>query len=335
MGRLADYLRPHLSLPAGSLGAQPIGHGHSNPTFVLDLDGRALPFVLRKQPAGPLPRSAHAIDREFRVMSALATTAIPVPGMIHYCTDPSIVGTPFYVMERVEGRVFEDNRLPGIPAAERRAYFAAMASILADLHGLDVEAIGLTSFGRGGDFLDRQLSTWSRQHAELRLPGCEGLDVLAEWLRAHRPPDARVHTLVHGDFRLGNLMFHPVRPEIVAILDWELSTTGHPMADLGYNLMAWIQRQDEYNGLADTDLAAAGIPSMQEYIGLYCARRGIPQTIDPFFVAFSFFRLAVIFEGVARREQAGTSTAGGTATNRSSADYALLFTRHGLTQSGL
>ena len=210
-----------------------------------------------------------------------------------------------------------------------------MAGILADLHGLDVDAIGLSTYGRGGDFLDRQLSTWSRQHEALRLPGCEGLDQLLDWLRKHRPPDAPAPSLVHGDFRLGNLMFHPNRPEVVALLDWELSTIGHPMADLGYNLMAWMQRQDEYHGLADTDLAAAGIPTMQEYIGMYCARRGLPPGIDPFFVPFSFFRLAVIFEGVARREEAGTATAGGATSNRSSADFARLFTRHGLTQAGL
>lgn len=167
------------------------------------------------------------------------------------------------------------------------------------------------------------------------MPGCEDLDQLLDWLRAHRPPDVATHSLVHGDFRLGNLMFHPTRPEVVAVLDWELSTTGHPLADLGYNLLAWIQRQDEYNGLADTDLAAGGIPSMQEYIGMYCTRRGLAPQIDPFFVAFSFFRLAVIFEGVARREEAGTATAGGVAANRSSAEFALLFTRHGLTQAGL
>jgi aminoglycoside phosphotransferase (APT) family kinase protein len=334
-GRLAGYLAAHIALPAGTLRAEPIGHGHSNPTFGLALDGHVLPYVIRKQPAGPLPKSAHAIDREFRVMSALAGTAIPVPAMIHYCADSAVVGTPFYVMERVAGRVFEDNRLPGIPASERRAYFAAMAGILANLHGLDVEAIGLATYGRGGNFLDRQLSTWSRQHEALRLPGCEGLDQLLDWLRQHRPADVAAPSLVHGDFRLGNLMFHPHRPEVVALLDWELSTIGHPMADLGYNLIAWIQRQDEYNGLADTDLAAAGIPSMQEYIGMYCARRGLPPAIDPFFIAFSFFRLAVIFEGVARREAAGTATAGGAPANRSSSGFARLFTRHGLTQAGL
>jgi aminoglycoside phosphotransferase (APT) family kinase protein len=333
--RLADYLRPQLSLQEGRLGLQPIGHGRSNPTFVLTLDDRALPFVLRKQPAGPIPKSAHAIDREYRVMSALAATAIPVPRMIHYCADTSIIGTPFYVMERVEGRVFEDNRLPDIAPAERRLYFAAMAKTLADLHSLDVEASGLSTFGRGGDFLERQMSTWSRQHEALRLPGCEGLDVLGDWLRSHRPPDVPTPSLVHGDFRLGNLMFHPVRPEVVAVLDWELSTTGHPMADLGYNLMTWIQRADEYQGLADTDLAMAGIPSLQEYVGMYCTHRGLPPHIDPFFVAFSFFRLAVIFEGVTRREQAGTATTGGAAAGHSSAEFALIFTRHGLTQAGL
>lgn len=331
--RLADYLAGHIDLPGAGLDLDAIGHGHSNPTFALRSGTQPLPYVLRKQPPGDLPKSAHAIDREYRIMKALAGTAVPVPDMLHFCEDRAVIGTPFYVMERVAGRVFEDNALPLVPREKRAACFEAMADTLADLHALDCDALGLGDFGRGGDFFERQIGTWGRQHAAFGLPECADLDRLIEWLDAHRPPADAATTIVHGDYRLGNLMFHPTEPRIVAVLDWELATTGHPLADLGYNLMTWVQRHDEYNGLGDLDLAALGIPAMADYAARYCRRRGLPTGVDPFFIAFSFFRLAVIFEGVARREAAGTGT--GTTANHSPEDFARIFMRHGLAIAGI
>lgn len=330
---LQSCLREHLSLPDSPLDAVRVGQGYSNPTFLLRADGKALPYILRKRPDGPLPRSAHAIDREYRVMKALAATPVPVPEMLFYCEDPSVIGTPFYIMERVEGRVFADNAVPNVSAEDRSAIYAAMADALVKLHGIDITAAGLDDYGRDGDFFERQLATWSRQHDALRLPDSDDLDRLIAWLQRRRPASQEQASLIHGDYKLGNLMFHPQRPEVVAVLDWELSTLGDPMADLGYNLLPWIQRQDELDGLADLDLAVAGIPAMTDYAARYLSQRGLPQTVDPFFIAFACFRVAVIFEGVVRREAAGAQPAN--ATHLSSEDCVRIFTRHGLEIAGI
>jgi len=328
---LASYLGAHLPLDGNDLSLQPIGNGYSNPTFSLCAGGTDLPYILRKQPPGQLPKSAHAIDREYRIMSALAGTDVPVPAMLHYCERTDVIGTPFYIMERVAGRVFTHSALPEMPLADRAAMYGAMADTLAALHSLDIDALGMRDFGKSTDFFERQISTWSRQHDALRLPGTEGLDKLAVWLAENRPAGPAEITFVHGDYKLANLMFHPDRPEVVAVLDWELSTLGHPMADLGFNLMAWVQTSDEFFGLADVDVAALGIPTMEQHAARYLQKRGLPAGVDPFFIAFSAFRLAVIFEGVVRREQQGTGTKAG----ESSADYVHIFMRHGLTFAGL
>ena len=330
-GHLADHLAGHLPIGRGDLELAPIGNGYSNPTFMLKSGGADLPYILRKQPPGQLPKSAHAIDREFRIMSALADTAVPVPAMLHYCVDAEIIGTPFYIMERVAGRVFTQSNLPEVPHSERAAMYGAMADTLATLHSLDIDALGLRDFGKSTDFFERQISTWSRQHEALRLPATEGLDRLADWLAQNRPTGSAEITIVHGDYKLANLMFHPERPEVVALLDWELSSLGHPMADVGFNLMAWVQKSDEFFGLADVDVAAIGIPTMEDHAARYLQKRGLPGGVDPFYIAFAAFRLAVIFEGVVRREEKGTGTQAG----HSSAEYVHTFMRHGLAFSGL
>jgi aminoglycoside phosphotransferase (APT) family kinase protein len=330
---VASYLGRYLSLPAQALDVVRVGHGYSNPTFALRSNDRDLPYILRTQPLGPLPKSAHAIDREFRVMGALASTELPVPKMIHYCEDVSIIGTPFYIMERVFGRIFTDNALPGVSREDRTAMYKAMADTLVALHSINIDTAGLRDFGKAGDYFARQLLTWSRQHDALRLPGSEEVDRLVGWLQERRPAARDETVIIHGDYKLSNLMFHLTQPKVIAVLDWELSTLGDPMADLCYNLLTWLQRPDELNGLGGLDLRADGIPDMREYAAWYLTKRGLPLDVDPFFIAFACFKVAVIFEGVVRREAQGVGT--GTTAAHSSAYYANAFARHGLDIAGL
>jgi aminoglycoside phosphotransferase (APT) family kinase protein len=299
--QLSNYLRQHLD--CGSPGTEPaltpISGGFSNPTYFLKFSDSA-DYVLRKKPAGPLLPSAHAIDREFRVMQALADTGVPVPKMLHYCEDDRIVGTPFYIMERVQGRVLHDNTLPDFSAAERGQYYAAMNETLARLHSVDFNAVGLGDFGKTGGFIERQIRRWSSQYEKSKSSDVAEIEQLGRWLAEHLPNEDET-TIVHGDFRLGNLMFHPQKPEVVAVLDWELSTLGHPMSDLGYNLMVWKMRSDEFHGIADQDFSQCGIPAFEDYIAAYYRHRGLGGEFNPFYLAFSFFRLAVIFDGVINR----------------------------------
>jgi len=325
-GRLADHLET--ALPGtGPVTLEPISGGFSNPSFFMDFGGER--YVLRKQPPGELLPSAHAIDREFRVLSALQGTAVPVPAALHYCADAGVIGTPFYVMERLDGRVFHDNALPGLPPRQRAAMFEAMNATLAALHQLDLDALGLRDFGRTGGFFARQIARWTRQYEAAKTRDIDEIPELAGWLAAHLPEDDET-TLVHGDYRLGNLIFHPSRPEILGVLDWELSTLGHPLSDLGYNLMPWTMRPSEQAGLAGLDLAQLGIPAMRAYAARYFAHRGLPDGYHPFYTAFAFFRLAVIFEGIVSRAAQGISVPG-------AADVAHLgrvWARHGLTLAG-
>lgn len=297
---LTKYLKQFLD--CGDSGCQPeltqIAGGFSNPTYFLKYSSDA-DYVIRKKPEGKLLPSAHAIDREFRVMQALADTGVPVPKMLHYCEDESIVGTPFYVMERVEGRVFHKNALPEIPVEHRSAYFSAMNKALADLHNVDYAAVGLESFGKTGGFIKRQIRLWSSQYAKSNSDIAEIVE-LGRWLEENIPNEDET-TIVHGDFRLGNLMFDPSEPKVAAVLDWELSTLGHPISDLGYNLMVWKMRSDEFHGIADLDFAEQGLPLFEDYIDEYYRNRGLPNQFNPFYLAFSFFRLAVIFDGIIER----------------------------------
>lgn len=298
---LTQYLRRHLD--CGAEGCQPVvsqvAGGFSNPTYFLKYSDQA-DYVLRKKPSGNLLPSAHAIDREYRVMQALQNSSVPVPRMLHYCEDDSLIGTPFYVMERVEGRVLHDNALPEFSPTERAAYYAAMNETLAKLHSVDFEAEGLSGFGKVGGFIERQIRRWSSQYEKSRTTEIAEITRLGRWL-ADNIPERNETTIVHGDYRLGNLMFHPDRPEVVAVLDWELSTLGDPLSDLGYNLMIWKMRADEFHGIADQDFSQCGIPLMEDYITDYFHHRGQPNDFNPFYLAFSFFRLAVIFDGILQR----------------------------------
>ncbi|MFG1477115.1 phosphotransferase family protein [Xanthobacter sp. V4C-4] len=317
---LDAYLKAHVAGLTGVPRLTAIAGGQSNPTFFVDYDGRAL--VVRKQPPGELLPSAHAIDREFRIIRALAGTDVPVPPALAYCAERTVIGTPFYVMEKVDGRVFHDCTLPGVPPQERAAMYAAMAKTLAALHNVDVAAVGLSDFGKPGNYYARQIGRWTRQWELSRTRDDANIDHLVAWLPAHVPADDTT-SLVHGDYRIGNLMFHPTRSEVVAVLDWELSTLGHPLADLAHCAMAWVSRPDEYGGIAGLDLDALGIPGREAFVAAYGAVARHGQALTDFHMAFALFRWAVIFEGIAARAKAGNASAAGAAeTGRLAAAFA-------------
>jgi aminoglycoside phosphotransferase (APT) family kinase protein len=302
--RLAGFLTDRFG-PAEAFRLERIGGGQSNPSFFLDWSPYR--FVLRKQPAGPILKGAHAIDREYRVLEALAPTPVPVPRPVLYHDDPALLGTPFYLMERVEGRVFTDTALADLPAAERRPVWMALAETLAALHALRPEAIGLGDFGRPGSYFDRQLARWDRQYRASPSGPVAEIEALFDWLMAHRPPEDGRVSLCHGDFRLGNVMFQPEAPRVAAVLDWELSTLGHPLADLGFCCMAWNTAPEEYGGLLGTDLAAMGLPTEGEFVAAYMAKARDPAALLPFHKAFALYRFAVIFVGIADRARAGSA----------------------------
>lgn len=304
--RLDAFLRTQLPLLTGPMRLQAIGGGQSNPTFFVDFDNRRM--VLRKKPEGEVLPSAHAVDREYRVMSALAASGLPVPPTVLYHADPTVVGTPFYLMDRVEGRVFADNALPGMEPAERRAIYLAMAETMARLHQVDWRAAGLADFGKEGQFFQRQLRRWTQQWALSKTRENPAIDELIGWLGAHMPDDDTT-TIAHGDFKLNNLMFHPTEPRVVAVLDWELSTLGHPLADVAFNTVPWRTLPTEFGGIRGLDLAALGIPTEQDYLAHYYRAARRSEQAEPFHWAFAFMRWAVIFEGIAARAQRGNAVA--------------------------
>ncbi len=289
----------------GRMSLRRIGGGQSNPTFFVDFDeGPSL--VLRKQPPGPLLPSAHAVDREARIIRALAPTDVPVPEVLACCGERAVIGTPFYVMRKLEGRVLAHTSLPEIEPAGRHAYFLAMAETLARLHAVDWQAAGLGDYGKPGNFFERQVARWTRQWQASKGQDNPDIEHLIDWLPRHIPKGDAT-TIAHGDFRMGNLMFHPSEPRVVGVLDWELSTLGHPLADLSYCCLAWHMRPHEFDGMRGMDLAAEGIPAQEEFVAHYQRCGGHAEPLQPFHLAFSMFRFAVILEGVAARARAGNA----------------------------
>jgi aminoglycoside phosphotransferase (APT) family kinase protein len=303
---LERYLAAHVAGDWRDLALRQYVGGQSNPTFFVK--GRGSEAVLRKQPAGRLLPSAHAIDREFRIMQALDGTGVPVPRMLHYCTDASVIGTPFYVMEHVQGRVHKDALLEGVARETCTAIYDAMNDTLARLHTVDYATRGLSDYGRPGNYFARQIDRWSRQYRESETQTIAAMDELMRRLPGMVPQDDRA-SIAHGDYRIENLICHPSEPRVLAVLDWELSTLGHPLADLAYNCFVYRLPRDAFGGLRDVDLAAHGIPSEADYAARYIERTGIrPAAPWGFYVAFSLFRLAAILQGVLRRALDGNAS---------------------------
>ena len=267
--------------------------------------------MLRRKPPGELLPSAHAVDREYRVLSALADTEVPVAKTFVLCEDDAVIGSMFYLMEHLDGRVFWDPKLPEIDSnAERGAMYDEMNRVLASLHKLDPKALGLADFGKPGNYFERQVNRWTKQYRASETERSEDMEALIAWLPENMPPDDGQVSLVHGDYRLDNLMFHATEPKIIGVLDWELSTLGHPLADLSYQLMAWqLPDSAGIRGLAGVDRAALGLPSDEDYVARYCERTG-RDGIDNwnFYLAFCFFRLAAILQGVKKRALIGTAS---------------------------
>ncbi len=292
---------------SGPLQVEQFKGGQSNPTFRLAAGDRH--YVMRRKPAGKLLPSAHAVDREYRVITALAASAVPVPRTFGLCTDESVIGSAFYVMDFVDGRVLWDGALPGMDHAERAAIYWEMNRVIAALHQVDYAARGLGDYGKPGNYFARQIGRWTRQYQASATETIEAMDRLIEWLPANIPPGDET-TIVHGDFRLDNLVFHPSEPRVLAVLDWELSTLGHPLADFSYHCMSWHVPPGAFRGLVGHDLAALGIPGEPEYVAKYCERVG-RGPIDPahwnFYLAYNMFRAAGIAQGIMGRIKEGTA----------------------------
>ena len=307
---LERYLASNVAGFAGPMTVEQFKGGQSNPTYrITDANGRR--YVLRRKPPGELLPSAHAVDREYRVMTALGSAGFPVPRTYLRCDDTSIVGTAFFVMDCVDGRIFWDQSLPGMTRDERAAIYDEMNRVIALLHSIDFNAIGLSDYGRPGNYFSRQIKRWSDQYRASETDPIPAMDNLIGWLPANVPAgDDSVDSaaIVHGDYRLDNMIFHPTKPEVLAVLDWELSTLGHPLADFSYHCMSWHIPPGSFRGIGGLDLAALGIPSEQEYIARYCERTGRTGIANwNFYLAFSLFRIAAILQGIAKRALIGTA----------------------------
>lgn len=304
--RLAAWMTAHVPGFAGPMSVTRFAGGQSNPTYRLTTPGRS--YVLRRKPPGPLLKGAHAVEREARVMAALGGTGFPVPHVHALCLDEDVIGSWFFVMDMVEGRIFWDASLPDIPRGERADLLDAMGGTMAALHRIDPAAIGLGDYGRPAQYVQRQVARWSKQYLEDEAAGRnDAMDRLVEWLPRHTPAEEET-AIVHGDFRLDNMIFHPTEPRVVAVLDWELSTLGHPLADFAYNAMMYRMPRDILGGISGVDFAAEGLPDEATYVAAYCrrtGRAGIPA-LD-FYVAFNMFRFAAILHGIRGRVARGTA----------------------------
>jgi aminoglycoside phosphotransferase (APT) family kinase protein len=304
---LHTYLRKHVDGFAGDLDIRQIAGGQSNPTFVLTSGGQK--YVLRKKPPGQLLKSAHQVDREYRIMTALAKTDVPVPPTLLLCEDESVIGTSFFVMRFVEGRIFRDPQLPDQSPRDRSAIYDSMNDVLAKLHKVDFKAVGLGDFGKPGNYFDRQVARWITQYRGAQTDSIPEMENLITWMPLNIPKDDTA-TIAHGDFRLENSIYHPTEPRMIALLDWELSTIGHPLADLAYNCMGYHLINPRQGGLVGLDFGKTGIPSEDEYVRRYCERTGRQYPIAnwSFYLAFAIFRLASIAQGVYKRGLDGNAS---------------------------
>ena len=306
---LSDYLSQHISGFHGPLSAEKFKGGQSNPTYLIRAASGN--YVLRRKPPGVLLASAHAVDREFRVLSALSATDVPVAKPLHYCSDDAIIGSAFYVMEYLDGRVFWDPALPEILAHERAAYYREIARVLGNIHRLNPNDIGLGDYGKPGNYFARQLKRWGEQYQQSATEVIPAMDQLIEKLNARVPTDSEsAPALVHGDFRVDNLMFHPTEPKIIAVMDWELSTLGEALSDAGYFCMALrLPANPTLPGLAGKNRAEIGVPQESEWLADYFSSSGREKPADwPFYLAFNFFRLAAIAQGVKKRAALGNAS---------------------------
>jgi aminoglycoside phosphotransferase (APT) family kinase protein len=313
---LQSWLTQHIEGFSGPLSLEMFKGGQSNPTYKLITPSRS--YVMRAKP-GPVAKllpSAHAVEREFAVMQGLAGTQVPVARMYGLCEDESVIGRAFYVMECVEGRVLWDQSLPGMTSAQRGQIYDEMNRVIAALHGVKFAERGLSGFGKPGNYFERQIGRWSKQYLASITTPIPQMDQLMAWLPAHIPSMARDESMVsvvHGDYRLDNLIFHPTEPRILAVLDWELSTLGHPLADFSYHCMAWHIPPGAFRGLGGLDVRSLGIPTEDDYIQLYCERTGLttPEQLKAdwnFYMAYNLFRIAAILQGIAKRVEAGTAS---------------------------
>ena len=308
IARLGPYLEAHVPGFRGLRPAEKFSDGQSNPTFRLRAESGS--YVLRRKPPGELLKSAHAVDRDYRVLSALAETDVPVARALHLCVDDSVIGSMFYVMEFVEGRVFWDPSLPGMEPQDRAAIHDQMNLALAAIHTVNLEAVGLSDFGRTGSYYERQYATWVRQYRATETGAIPAMERIIDWLGANMVPDDGRVSLVHGDYRLDNVMFAPDAPRLIAVMDWELSTLGHPLADLAYQCMLWrMPPGPVLSGLQGVDRKALGLPTEEDYVARYCARAGIAGIENwDFYLVFGLFRLAAIVQGVKFRGLQGNAS---------------------------
>ena len=315
-GALSAWLQQHLPGFTGPLTVEMFKGGQSNPTYKLLTPGQS--YVMRAKP-GPVAKllpSAHAIEREYAVMRGLAGTDVPVPRMLALCEDESVIGRAFYIMEFMQGRVLWDQSLPGMTPAERAAIYDEMNRVIAALHSVKFAERGLAGYGKPGNYFERQIGRWSKQYQASITQPIPEMDQLMQWLPAHMPASAKDESrvaIVHGDYRLDNLMFHPTEPRVLAVLDWELSTLGHPLADFAYHCMAWHIPPGAFRGIGGVDVQSLGIPTEAEYIRRYCERTGFttPEALAPdwnFYLAYNMFRIAAILQGIAKRVEAGTAS---------------------------
>ncbi len=302
------YLTANLPGFKGPIELHKFSVGQSNPTFRLTTPSGA--YVLRRKPPGVLLKSAHAVDREYRVQKALYDTDVPVAKMHLLCEDDSVIGSAFYVMDNIEGRHFDDPRLPDVPLKARRPIMDEMCRVLAAIHSVDIDAVGLSDYGPPGNYFERQVGRWSKQYDASKTDDIPEMEALSEWLQSNIPPDDGQRTLVHGDYRIDNMLWHAEEPRVLSVLDWELSTIGHPFADVGAVIMQWAMPPgNEGRGLAGVDRAAEGLMTDEEFVAAYCAQRGLPG-IDKFgfYLAFNFFRMGGILQGVLKRALDGNAS---------------------------